>query len=225
MSVSRENILTKLISVDMDTRAKMFMLPVIYKGLTSMYNRGLPIIYNRVLLAMYNRCPVMYNSRVLETVKCCRAECSKVHQIMRKWVLQAKYHKVILARPSKARQFLSSRLIKVRSLSSPSLLTLSRTILLPLHPLVVRLDLFLSIRMLLLVLVEKQGRSNMIAMVSIWLMDKSREVDLLFHNLDQKLTKLFQAFQLHLTKRIRLTYKLVNLQLCRPKLLNLNLNL
>lgn len=131
----------------------------------------------------------------------------------------------ILVMYSKAKQFLSSRLTKVISLSSPSLLTLSRTILLPLHPTVVRLDLFLSVTRLFQDQVEKQGRSEMIAMLSIRLMDKSREVDLLCHNLDQKLAKLFQAFQLLLTQPIRLTYKQLNLQLSRPKLFNLNLNL
>lgn len=131
----------------------------------------------------------------------------------------------ILVMYSKAKQFLSSRLTKVISLSSPSLLTLSRTILLPLHPTVVRLDLFLSVTRLFQDQVEKQDRSEMIAMLSIRLMDKSREVDLLCHNLDQKLAKLFQAFQLLLTQPIRLTYKQLNLQLSRPKLFNLNLNL
>ena len=131
----------------------------------------------------------------------------------------------ILVMYSKAKQFLSSRLTKVISLSSPSLLTLSRTILLPLHPTVVRLDLFLSVTRLFQDQVEKQDRSEMIAMLSIRLMDKSREVDLLCHNLDQKLAKLFQAFQLLQTQPIRLTYKQLNLQLSRPKLFNLNLNL
>lgn len=85
MSVSREDILTKLISVDMDPTAQIPMLPVIYKVLISTYNRGLPVMdnrllpvkynrgllamYNRLLSVMYNRRPVMYNSRVLETVK------------------------------------------------------------------------------------------------------------------------------------------------------------